>query len=832
MGRIKIDYGIDLGTTNSALAFVNKGEIEVREIERSKIVPSCVAYDRKGNVSTGLTAINKKPNHLEFKRKMGTDWTKQKHPDFNEQVNAEELSAEILKKLKGDITEEQFKSVVITVPAMFDMNQVAATKRAGELAGFEQVEILMEPVAAAFAYGLKNNLKDGKFVVFDFGGGTFDAALVHAQGGVMSVVSSEGDNNLGGKDLDNLVVNQILVPLLQEKYVIDNRLSDPKENNLKDRLKTIADTLKIDLGKNESFDILTDLDELGLDDAGKEIEIEKTFTREEVYSVMKVPFMQAIDHAKKLLKVNNISVDDLKAFVLVGGPTQIPLFRTLIEKELTKPDTSLNPMTAIAEGAALYAATFNNKIDSHGAPIGITTVSGEVASTIELDVQYSATSVQNEEAVGIKRKNTSENFSIIIERNDGWISAKYDLDDVIMVPIKSGKPNSFVIKLYDSGNNPVICTPSEFTVLPDIDVDAGAPLGHNIGMEIFHEKKGLVFTPFKGLEKDKILPLTGKTDIELYNQSQLRPGNKDDVMKIPIYYAERDARDSRSIINIYGDTIEINGMDVEKLVPENSLAEFTLTIDLSQNLTLEAEFPQLDMDIIKKTIKFPPKAAVKKEQIDALFSEIKKGVSKLSKSTETVSQLDDFKSKQSYYNIEFTKITDSEYEKLFGDLRSFLLEIDIALENIQWPILKKEIVDALFDLELLVKACINKSLEGWEKDKGDLEYYTKQKEQLFNMSKPDQNLAEELIENIKSAFFNINIRHDGKKMFTAWINDFNNRFSSIEWKNSSIARQEINRGLELITSGADKDSLESAVRAIVSQMENPDIPAGGGGVKS
>ena len=128
MGRIKIDYGIDLGTTNSALAFVNKGEIEVREIDRSKIVPSCVAFNRKGNVSTGNPAMLIEPNHLEFKRKMGTDWTKQKHPDFNEQVNAEELSAEILKKLKGDITEEQFKSVVITVPAMFDMSQVAATK--------------------------------------------------------------------------------------------------------------------------------------------------------------------------------------------------------------------------------------------------------------------------------------------------------------------------------------------------------------------------------------------------------------------------------------------------------------------------------------------------------------------------------------------------------------------------------------------------------------------------------------------------------------------------------------------------------------------------------
>ena len=100
------------------------------------------------------------------------------------------------------------------------------------------------------------------------------------------------------------------------------------------------------------------------------------------------------------------------------------------------------------------------------------------------------------------------------------------------------------------------------------------------------------------------------------------------------------------------------------------------------------------------------------------------------------------------------------------------------------------------------------------------------------MSKPDQDLAEELIENIKSTSLQITIRHDGKNMFTAWINDFNNRFSSIEWKDSRIARQEINRGLGLINSGADKDSLHSVVQAIITQMENPDIPGGGGGVKS
>jgi molecular chaperone DnaK len=341
MGRIKIDYGIDLGTTNSALAVLNKGEIDVKNIDRSNIVPSCVAYDRRGNVRVGNTALPLEPNFSEFKREMGTDWSAQKRSEINEQVNAEELSAELLKKLKGEITEEQFKSVVITVPAMFDMNQVAATKRAGHLAGFEQVEILMEPVAAAFVYGFKHKIKNGKFVVFDFGGGTFDAALVKAEGGVMTVESSEGDNYLGGKDLDNVVVKNVLLPLLKDNYDIENLDKEALET-LKQKLKKIADVLKIDLGKKDTKEVFTDLEQLGNDATGKEIEIDKTFTIDEVHGAMTDIFMKAIGHAKKLLEVNNLSISDLTAFVLVGGPTQIPLFRELIEKEITKPDLSLN----------------------------------------------------------------------------------------------------------------------------------------------------------------------------------------------------------------------------------------------------------------------------------------------------------------------------------------------------------------------------------------------------------------------------------------------------------------------------------------------------------
>jgi len=142
MGRIKIDYGIDLGTTNSALSRMENGEVVTSEIDQSRIVPSCITIDRRGRFRVGIQALNQKklPPFIEFKRDMGVNI------DYDtldgNKTNPEKLSAELLKKLASEITDEVFKSVVITVPAAFKLPQVSATKRAAELAGFEQVEIL------------------------------------------------------------------------------------------------------------------------------------------------------------------------------------------------------------------------------------------------------------------------------------------------------------------------------------------------------------------------------------------------------------------------------------------------------------------------------------------------------------------------------------------------------------------------------------------------------------------------------------------------------------------------------------------------------------------
>ena len=818
MSRIKIDFGIDLGTTNSALAFINNGEIEIKEIDRSKIVPSCISYDRKGNPKAGITALASTPSFIEFKRKMGTDWSEIKHPGINDRVDAEELSAEMLKKLRSEINTEHFNSVVVTVPAMFDINQVAATKRAGEMAGFDQVEILMEPIAAAFAYGFKHKVQDGKYIVFDFGGGTFDAALVKSEGGVLSVVSSEGNNYLGGKDLDNAVVENVLLPLLNNKYDLEN-LDSVAYELLKSRLKKIADSLKIDLAKIAKTDILTNLDQLGLDAQGNEIEIDNTFAREEIYGVMTPIFKKAIDHTKDLIRANALNLADINALVLVGGPTQIPAFRELISKEIMIPDTSLNPMTAIAEGAALYASTFNCKSENHGKPIQNENDKLESSQeAVELEIEYAATSVNDEEVVAIKRKNSIKSYSVIINRGTKWQSSKHELDDVIMVSIDKEKPNSFSIQLFDEKNNQVLPSPSSFTIIPGISVDGGAPIPYHMGMEIYDEKRGKIFTPFKGLEKDKKLPLVGVTDRELFTLVDIRPGIAEDKMTIPVYLAEREAKNSRSIVNLFAHNIEVNGMDISKLIPKRSRVEFTMRIDISQNIILEIEFPDLDVELIAKKMQFPRKVAITHEQIDSLFWEIDESIKRMDQSMESSHRLEEFKTKCLYLKKQFEINTNDDFEQLFVELRSFILELDLAEEEARWPLIKKKIIDSLFGLESLVDECVKEKRRGWEKDQSDLQHYTKQKEQLFAMIRPNVNLAEELEDAIKSTISSIAIRHEGKEVFSDLIQSFKEGFDSMKWKNVEEARKLVNDGMNMIKKGADEDELRSQCRRIYDQM--------------
>ncbi|MBQ1930122.1 MAG: Hsp70 family protein, partial [Bacteroidales bacterium] len=206
MVQVKMRYGIDLGTTNSAICKMENGEPVIRKTDTLKdTLPSCVSFTKKkisrigdgayndlrSDKSRATKSWNKGTENvfIEFKRTMGLD-TSYESSFMERGFSSEELSAEVLKTLKSFITEETVTSAIITIPAKFKTDQIAATKRAATMAGITQCELLQEPIAASMAYGLSASQKDGHWLVFDFGGGTFDAALLRVEDGIMQVIDT------------------------------------------------------------------------------------------------------------------------------------------------------------------------------------------------------------------------------------------------------------------------------------------------------------------------------------------------------------------------------------------------------------------------------------------------------------------------------------------------------------------------------------------------------------------------------------------------------------------------------------------------------------------
>ncbi|MBC8489331.1 MAG: Hsp70 family protein, partial [Bacteroidetes bacterium] len=486
MARTKIDYGLDLGTTNSAISRMENGEPVIKKTDTLKdTMPSCVYINKKKAIQVGDSAYNAMKrdklkamrnfdasasnSFIEFKRTMGTD-KKYYCSNLDKEFNSEELSAEVIKSLKSFISDENFNTIVITVPAKFTINQKDATIRAAaKHAGFKHCELLQEPIAASMAYGLDAKSKDGYWLVFDFGGGTFDAALLKVEEGIMKVIDTEGDNYLGGKNLDYSIVDEIIIPYLQENFVIDSILEDDsKKKILQDAMKFYAEETKIQMSFNDTHNILSDLGDIpGEDDEGEEFELDITVTQEMMQNTLGPIFQKSIDICKELLERNNLQGNSLDSLILVGGPTYSPILRKMLEEQITKPDVRVDPMTVVSKGAALFASTVN--------------VSDEVKeqqrdkTKIQLEFGYEATTVEEEEFVTVKiLKDKTEGeipekvFVDIVRSDKAWSSGKTEVDDngeVIEVKLNSGKANAFNVLAYNKQGDLLTHEPSNFTII-------------------------------------------------------------------------------------------------------------------------------------------------------------------------------------------------------------------------------------------------------------------------------------------------------------------------------------------------------------------------------
>jgi molecular chaperone DnaK len=719
-----VNFGIDLGTTNSLITKYENGKVIIfkNPVGHKEGLASVVAF-RKDRVLIGDKAreyVLKDPVNVfsSFKRRIGTD-DKFYIVNQDENITPLELSAHILRELKQFVhTGETVKSSVITIPASFDTMQSNATKKAGQLAGFEEVFLLQEPIAASLAYFNSNSSEalEGRWLVYDLGGGTFDVALVEVTDGEMRIKDHEGNNFLGGVDFDQLIIDQLIVPEiikqtgiteLEEQISINH---GPYEKLFYELLYK-AEEAKKELSVQTQSEI-----ELNISVNNTDFDIYITITREQFNQLIQKNIDDTISMLDNILKRNGLSSIDIKEIILVGGSTIIPYVREQLgEKTSIKVNFNIDPTTAVAVGAAFYAAgkyyTSNEDINDYD----LDRISDET-NLPEIKIAYSNMSRELEEVLLIKTEGEYEGFSYRIVRNDGGfdtgivpLKSKF----TVFLPLLSGLANDFSLKIYDQQGNVVNGLTNKISILQGQYNINGQPLPKDICIEV-DDKENNTTKLEVIFERNSILPLK-KT---LYREisKTIKKGSNDGII-INILEGDQYAR---AISNLTIGCIEISGNDITSDLLQGSDIEIQVSISDSRELTTEVflvmtqqEFKNV-FSISEKHISIPRL----KEQFFALEEEFRKTIKSFSYQDQDVWMIyaeklysdlvahkkdltklkDNDKSDKKYIIAEAISRLSQEYDKIGGNDRLEKLQVEYmqakerALRNINAADYDKELL--------------------------------------------------------------------------------------------------------------------------------------------
>ncbi len=597
--RETIDFGIDLGTTNSAVAVADGGSVRVlKNLMSADTTPSVVRVPKPNAVQVGLKARgywNSDPENVaaEFKLEMGLAGASRYFPAAGISLTPQELSAEVLKSLRADAARQLGappEAAVITVPAAFGLNQSKATSDAATLAGFTgKCPLVQEPTAAAFAYGIQDTGNSGYWLVFDLGGGTFDAAIVSKRDGELTVLHHAGDSYLGGSMIDWAIVEKLFVPVAarglgHENLTRDN--GDLEVLRVLAKLKLAAEQAKIELSTADT----TWVEDVALSVGGRTVEFECELTRGDVERLARPFYARAVDCCRTALTNGGLAPGDIDRVLLVGGPTLAPGLRQLLADpddglgvEL---DVSQDPSTVVARGAALYAATV--RIER--------TLTAPTAGELTAELIYPASTATRNPTVGGKLHSAS---------TVDWTTYSVSLHDESAQPpfhgdvVRPGAEGAFATDVL----LPQHAT-SRFTLL----VTDGA--GERVRVEpdtltITHrevEFEGQVLSvPLSiGLADNTVAVLLAagvrlpRTVRESFVTSMgLHRGDPDAVIRIPVLRGDHARADRNPEVGM----LEIHSRDLRFDLPEGTRVQLSMEADNSGLLTVFADVDRTNLQV-------------------------------------------------------------------------------------------------------------------------------------------------------------------------------------------------------------------------------------------
>jgi molecular chaperone DnaK len=586
-----IDFGIDLGTTNSCIARWEGGSVRVfQNNDQMNVTPSVIHILKSGRMIVGrraYTALLTDPENVavEFKRWMGQK--DRKHfPASQRELSAEQLSAEILKSLKEDVrrqTGAEVTTAVITVPAAFGALQCEATARAAKLAGLGEAPLLQEPIAAAVGYGARPETGNQRWLVFDWGGGTLDVAVVSTRDGRMNVLEHRGNNLLGGKDIDRLIIENILLPAIEETYDLRTSGVNAARRVLTSRLRMKAEEAKIDL--STAAEVVVSLCDVGADDCGEPIDMEVPITRAHLESLMEPLVEKCCALAEEALVGARLAGGDLDRILLVGGPTQSPFLRATLGIRLGAPvDFSMDPMTIVGRGAAIYASTFESATKSIVSPIG---------DCVILKLAYEPVSAEPQCTVAGRVSNASRDVEIKIESEGGlWTSGWLTPRDGFFetnVSLKECDITTFWVYARDGQGRLIETDTPEFRVRHGL-VTSAPPLPHSLSIELIQPdgKASLQNLFSKGTS------LPAERTFKFRAANALVPGKPNSDLAIKLW--EGEFLDDPGANDWVGHVVLPHTL-VKRSVPEGAEIELTIQINSSRLVHVEAFVPHLNQHI-------------------------------------------------------------------------------------------------------------------------------------------------------------------------------------------------------------------------------------------